>query len=81
VCDADLDALGSGHVTTLAALELSLAGLWRRTTDGYVVTDLDLVDHLAASPARRAGERWGRVARAAMARCWRVLNSETVIPL
>jgi hypothetical protein len=81
VSDVALDALASGHITTLAALELTLARLWRRTTDGYVVCDLELIDHLSTGEAQRASLRWIRSAGAALARCWRVLNSETVIPL
>ncbi len=81
VSDAALDELAPGHVTTIAALELSLARLWRRTADGYVVCDLDLVDHLSAGVVGRAGLRWFRAAGAVMARCWRALNNESVIPL
>lgn len=56
VPDHRLDAIAPGPVTTLAALELCLAGLWYRAADGYIVADLDLVDRLAAP----AGRRWLR---------------------
>jgi len=54
VPDGRLDAIASGRVTTMAALELCMAGMWYRAVDGYVIADLDLVEHLAR-PARR---RW-----------------------
>lgn len=78
VSDECLDALAPGRVTTMAALELCLAGLWRRVDvghdPGYVVADPDLIDHLAIPG-------WRRTVAAALRRVWHALNSETVIPL
>ena len=51
--DERLDAVGLGRVTTMAALELCLAGLWYRASDGYVIADLDLVERLAVPVGRR----------------------------
>jgi hypothetical protein len=70
IADIDLDALAPGRVTTMAALELSLEGLWLRARDGYVLADPDLLDRAADHAPRR----WLR-------RLWVTLNSETVIPL
>lgn len=56
VSDGRLDAIAPGRVTTMAALELCMAGLWYRASDGYVVADLDLIEHFAR-PVRR---RWIR---------------------
>ena len=50
ISDAGLDAIAPGHVTTMAAVELCLAGLWHRTTNGYggyVIADPELIDHMA----------------------------------
>lgn len=69
VSDVILDAVAPGSVTTLAALELCLAGLWHRVGAGYVVDDADLIAHLTAGPVRRLARR-----------AWRYLNSEPVIP-
>jgi hypothetical protein len=54
VPDERLDAIAPGRVTTMAAVELCMAGMWYRATGGYVIADLDLVEHLSR-PARR---RW-----------------------
>jgi hypothetical protein len=77
ISDAGLDAIAPGHVTTMAAVELCLAGLWHRTTNGYagyVIADGELIDHLAELPLLRG-------IKAACRRLWRELNSEKVIPL
>jgi hypothetical protein len=50
ISDAGLDAIAPGHVSTMAAVELCLAGLWHRTTTGYggyIIDDPDLVDRMA----------------------------------
>jgi hypothetical protein len=72
--DRELDTLASGPVTTMAAIELSLAGWWRRLDGGYLIVDQELIDAMAHSPS------WRRLA-AACRRVWTRLNSETVIPL
>ena len=72
--DAGLDAIASGPVTTMAAIELCLAGWWRRLDGGYVVVDQELIDALSHGRARR---RLG----AALRRVWTELNSERFIPL
>lgn len=81
VSDDDLDMIASGSVTTIAALELCLAGLWHRAKDGYVVSDLDFVDHMSASPMqrrlRRVRSQWIRRTVTA----WRVLNRDNFVPL
>jgi hypothetical protein len=74
IADGGLDGLAPGPVTTMAAIELSLAGWWRRLDGGYVIVDQDLIDALSHSPTRR---RLGAACR----RLWKTLNSETVIPL
>lgn len=74
VADDRLDTLASGPVTTTAAIELSLAGWWRRLDGGYVVVDQDLIDAMARSPRWR---RFGATCR----KLWTALNSESVIPL
>jgi hypothetical protein len=56
VPDDRLDAIASGRVTTMAAVELCMAGMWYRAADGYVIADLDLVEDMS-KPARR---RWLR---------------------
>lgn len=56
VPDERLDTIADGRVSTLAALELCMAGLWYRASDGYVVADLELVDRLS-QPSR---QRWLR---------------------
>ena len=56
--DTRLDAIAPGPVTTMAALELCLVGLWYRAADGYVIADLDLVERIAEP----AGKRWMRSA-------------------
>jgi hypothetical protein len=70
VSDQLLDTIAPGSVTTLAALELCLSGLWLRVRGGYAVNDADLIAHLSVGRVRR----WAR-------RAWRYLNSEPVIPL
>ncbi len=72
--DGALDTLASGRVTTMAAIELCLAGWWRRLDGGYLIVDQELIDAMAHSPM------WRRIG-AAGRRLWRTLNSETVIPL
>jgi hypothetical protein len=72
--DAGVDTLGSGPDTTMAALELCLAGWWRRLDGGYLIVDQELIDAMAHSPRWR---RFGATCR----RLWKTLNSETVIPL
>jgi hypothetical protein len=80
VSDADLDHVAPPRVSTMAAIELCLAGLWRRTDDGYVVTDVDYVADVVAHGfgARR---RWRHWASATMRRLWAELNRERFIPL
>jgi hypothetical protein len=67
--DQRLDAITSGSVTTMAAIELWLSGLWFRVEGGYVADDPELIDHLSVGRLRR----WAR-------KLWRYLNSEPVIP-
>ena len=74
IADEVLDTLAHGRVTTMAAIELSLAGWWRRLDGGYVIVDQELIAAMSHSPVRR------RFA-AACRRLWKTLNSETVIPL
>ena len=81
VADTTLDALAPGHVTTIAVLELCLAGLWHRCRDGYVVADLNLVEHLSESAFRRASMRWARAVGAKLVAGWRVVNRDNFIPL
>lgn len=73
VTDGELDDLAPGRVTTMAAIELSLAGWWRRLAGGYVIVDQELIDAMSHNPA------WRRVG-ASCRRLWKALNSETVIP-
>jgi len=74
VSDALLDEIATGHVSTMAALELSLAGLWDRARGGYVVSDLDLIDRLGTSAARRT-------LASTLRHWWQVLNRDNFIPL
>ena len=77
ISDAGLDAIAPGHVTTLAAVELCLARLWDRSTNGYggyVIADPELIDHMSEIPVLR------RI-KAAFRRLWQELNSEKFIPL
>lgn len=53
VADMRLNAIAPGSVTTMAALELCLAGLWYRANDGYIIADPDLVERLAQPASRR----------------------------
>jgi predicted PolB exonuclease-like 3'-5' exonuclease len=74
---AGLDAIAPGNVTTMAAVELCLAGLWHRTTNGYggyVIADAELIDHMAQVPLLRGF-------KAVCRRVWRELTSERFIPL
>lgn len=67
ISDAGLDAVAPARVTTMAAVELCLAGLWHRSTGGYggyVIADDDLIDHLSDVPVLR------RI-KAACLRVWR----------
>jgi hypothetical protein len=73
VTDRGLDTIATGDVTTMAAIELCLAGLWRRIDGGYVISDDELIDHIAQSS-------WTRKLAKACRRLWKTLNSETVIP-
>ena len=73
IADESLDTLAHGRVTTMAAIELSPRGWWRRLDGGYVIVDQELIDALSHSPTRR---RFGAACR----RLWKTLNSETVIP-
>lgn len=73
VPDAMLDEIAPAQVTTLGALELCLAGLWDRARDGYVVSDLELIERLGSSPLRRT--------MTSMLRHWRaVLHGDNSIP-
>ena len=63
IADERLDSVGPGRVTTMAALELCLAGLWYRASDGYVIADLDLVERLAEPVGRRRMRAIGRFLR------------------
>jgi hypothetical protein len=74
IADETLDTLAHGRVTTMAAIELSLAGWWRRLDGGYVIVDHELIVALSHSATWR---RFGAACR----RVWTTLNSETVIPL
>ncbi|MCP9274709.1 hypothetical protein [Mycolicibacterium arenosum] len=77
IADTGLDAIAPGPVTTLAAAELCLAGVWHRAGSGYggyVISDDQLIDHLAEAPLLRG-------LKAACRRWWRELNSERFIPL
>ena len=74
VPDAVLDQLAPAQVSTMAALELSLAGLWDRAHGGYVVSDLDLIERLGTHSLRRT-------LTSALRRSWAVLNRDNFIPL
>jgi hypothetical protein len=74
VSDAVLDQIAPAQVSTMAALELSLAGLWDRSHGGYIVSDLDLIERLATNPVRRT-------LAAALRRSWNLLNRDNFIPL
>ncbi|MDY6999544.1 MAG: hypothetical protein SW019_23365 [Actinomycetota bacterium] len=63
IADERLDEIAPGSVTTLAALELCLVGLWYRATDGYVIADLDLVERLAQPTSQRWLKALGRFLR------------------
>ena len=72
--DRELDTLAAGTVTTMAAIELCLAGWWRRLDGGYLIVDQQLVDAMAH------GTRWRRL-KSACRRAWRILNRDNFIPL
>jgi hypothetical protein len=74
VSDVMLDEIAPAHVTTMAALELSLAGLWDRARDGYVISDLELIDRLSTSAVRRT-------VAATLHRWWHAINRDNFIPL
>lgn len=74
VSDAVLDQIAPGQVSTMAALELSLAGLWDRSLGGYVVSDLDLIERLSTHTVRRT-------VTSALRRSWDKLNRDNFIPL
>jgi hypothetical protein len=76
ISDDGLDAIASGHVTTMAAIELCLAELWHRAQGGYVLADLDLITRLGS-----ARVRWSQNVIAACKRTWAVLNRDNFIPL
>ena len=76
ISDAGLDSIAPGHVTTMAAVELCLAGLWHRTTNGYggyVIADPELIDHMAEVRVLRRF-------KAACRKLWQELNSERFMP-
>ncbi len=75
--DAGLDGIAPGRVTTIAALELCLAGWWRRLDGGYVIAEA-IVGRDPTRPMSR-GRAWRRVA-AVCRRVWKALNSEKFIP-
>ena len=77
VSDADLDAIAAPQVSTMAAIELCLDGLWRRTDGGYVITDVDYVAEVLADAARP--HAWRRLT-ALGRRVWTELNSDRFIP-
>jgi hypothetical protein len=85
ITDDGLNSIASGQVTTMAALELCLAGLWHRAKNGYVVSDFDLIDHMSACEARRRlrsmRSLWARRALDACRRSWDAINRENFIPL
>ncbi|MET0699500.1 MAG: hypothetical protein ABWY93_07525 [Mycobacterium sp.] len=85
VSDDDLDVIAPGQVTTIAALELCLAGLWHRAKGGYVVSDLDFIEHMSMGPVRRrlraARSRWARRTATACHHAWDVLNRDNFVPL
>ncbi|VEG57184.1 Uncharacterised protein [Mycolicibacterium aurum] len=53
VPDDRLDAIAPGRVTTMAAIELCMAGMWYRADGGYVIADLDLVEDMSQTARRR----------------------------
>lgn len=61
--DDRLDAIAGGRVTTMAAVELCMAGLWYRACDGYVIADLELVERLGQPARRRWLQTFGRLLR------------------
>jgi hypothetical protein len=63
VPDERLDAIAPGRVTTMAALELCMAGMWYRASGGYVIADLDLVERLSQPAGRRLLSALGRFLR------------------
>ncbi len=63
VPDERLDAIAPGRVTTMAAIELCMAGMWYRAADGYVVADLDLIERIARPTPRRWMRAVGRFLR------------------
>jgi hypothetical protein len=74
--DAGLDGIAPGSVTTIAAIELCLAGWWRRLDGGYVIAIADR--NLTHAMSR--GRTWRRLG-AGCRRVWKALNSEKFIPL
>jgi hypothetical protein len=74
ISDTSLDGIAPARITTMAALELCLAEVWHRAKDGYVIADVDLIEHLSVSRTRRR-------LRSVLHRLWRELNSERFIPL
>lgn len=77
VTDSELDELADPQVTTMAAVELCLAGLWRRTEGGYVITD---VDYIASVLVEAQHPRWTRRLAATCRRLWAERDSERFIP-
>lgn len=63
IADERLDAIAPGPVTTMAALELCLVGLWYRAAGGYVIADLDLVERLGQPAGQRYLRAVGRFLR------------------
>lgn len=74
---ADLDGIAPGSVSTMAAVELCLAGLWVQARDGYVVVDTELIRRLSAGPVFRLTRATSRTLR----NLWSALNDERFIPL
>ena len=68
-----LDLVAPGPATTLAAIELCLAGFWRRIDGAYVIADDELIRELSRST-------WTRKLAAAGRRVWKALNSDLFLP-
>jgi hypothetical protein len=74
---ADLDGIAPGTVSTMAAVELCLAGLWVQARDGYVVVDNELIRRLSTGTVSRLAHVTSRTLRT----LWSALNDERFIPL
>ena len=81
----DLDAVAPGQVSTLAAVELCLAGLWIQAKDGYVVTDNELIRRLSGGAVewwlRHAVSGITHATSRGLRKAWHALNEERFIPL